>query len=281
MRLRLTALLVAGCLSLVACSGADEDDDEPTLQELADIAFAGQAALDRVEVDEPMPNSPSSVSLEVVMDADASAEDASAAASIARAFSEKHVASRRWTSHVYVGEPPARIQVEVYPKVVTSAQDDVRAAYDLATSSEVTRVAIAGGTPNVTAPEVKTMIALVPALRRHRLWSTGGSVQAENGRLRIMDAPARVTEAQLIAIIEAARRYPAADFALEATATGERYPELFINRLTAEEAAAVTSAFTESELGSDNAEGYELDFTIRAFGADGNPVDSGGTFGRR
>lgn len=278
MSLRFATLLLAGCLVLAGCSGTDEED--LSLQDLADIAFADEAALDRATVDENPKDG--SVSLEVVMDADASAAHVGDAAVTARSFSEEHAGTGRWISHLYVGEPPSSVQLEVYPTVVSSsAAADVRAVLELADIAGVSEVATAGGTPYVQATDIDSLTALIPALRSSTLWSNGGSIEAEDGRVRIMDAPARVTEAQLMAIIEAARSYPAADFALEAAATGERYPELFINRLTTREADAVTSTFTDTALRSDNAEGYELDFTMRAFGADGNTVDSGGTFGRR
>lgn len=280
MSLRFAILALAGCVLLGGCSGGGDKDD-PSLQELADIAFADQAALDRATVEEGGTSGSSSTSLEIVMDADASAEQAAAAAVVARTFSDEHAGTGRWISHLYVGEPPTTVQVEVYPAVIESAEEDVRAVFDLSETAGVNEVATAGGTPYVRATDIDSLTTLIPALRRSTLWSDGGSVQAEEGRLRIMDSPARVTQAQLMAIVDAARTYPAADFALEAAATGERYPELYINRLTAKQAAVITSTFTDAALRSDNAEGYELDFTMRAFGADGNTVDSGGTFGRR
>lgn len=96
-----------------------------------------------------------------------------------------------------------------------------------------------------------------------------------------MDAPTRVTTAQLAAIVAVAADHPTGEFWLEAAATGERYPELYINKVTSKEGAAITRRFTEPALRSDHAEGYELGFTMRAFGSDGEPADTVGTFGQR
>jgi hypothetical protein len=282
-RLRTSAApLVVVLLALLA--GCTAKDGDLTVRQLADDALAGRPGVVRVAATE----SPSdgTVDVAVVMSTDATVDQAADAAERARKLAEAHHdrASTRWASQLYVGEPgSARVQVDIYPTVDDSASADVRSAFSFAALPGVTRAAFAGGTPYLEVGDVADVAAVVRELRSGSSWDEGGSVQAGDGRLRLMDEPARVTDAQLEAIARAAAQHPDGHFALEAAATGERYPELYVDRVTSSEATELTRTFTEPSLASDNPEGYELDFTMRAQGAtDPNAtVDSTGTFGRR
>jgi hypothetical protein len=281
-QLRTSAAAIVVVLSglLAGCTG---DDDDRTVQQVADDALTGRAGVVRVVTSESA--SAGTVDVAVLMSDDATADQAADVAHRARKLAETHRdrAITRWTSQVYVGDPgSARIQVEVSPVVDDSASQDVRTAFALAAVPGVTRASFAGGTPYVEVGEVASVAAVVRELRSGSLWDEGGSVQAGDGRLRLMDEPSRVTGAQLETIARAAAEHPDGRFALEASATGERYPELFVDGVTSGQATDLVRAFTDPSLVSDNAEGYELDFTTRAHGAtDPNAtVDSGGTFGR-
>jgi hypothetical protein len=266
--------LLAGCTA----------DDDPTVEQLADDALTGRPGVVRVDTSESA--SDGTIDVAVVMLADATVDQAADLAERARRLAETHRdrAATRWTSQLYVGEPgSARVQVEVYPTVDDSAAEDVRSGFALADLPGVTRASFASGTPYLQVGDVAAVASVVRALRSSSSWDEGGSVRAGDGRLRLMDEPARVTVAQLETIAWAAAQHPEGRFALEASATGERYPELFVDHVTSREAARLSRAFTDPSLASDNAEGYELDFTMRAQGAtDPNAtVDSTGTFGRR
>lgn len=280
-----TALVIAILALVGACTGGSApDEDPPSVQELADGELAGGQAVDRVEVDESPADG--TVDVAVVMVAGATAAQAGEVADEARAFAERHRkrATSRWTSQLYVGEPgSSTVQVEIYPTVDESAGKDVVDAFALSSLPGVTSASFAGGTPYVEVGEVADVAALVPALRASPAWDEGGSVHAGDDRLRITDEPRRVTTAQLEAIARASDRYPDGSFAVEAAATGDRYPEVFVNHVTSDQAAEITRTFTDASLASDNAEGYELDFTMRSASAsDPNAtVDSAGTFGRR
>lgn len=280
-----TAVVIAVLALVGACTGGSAGDEQPpSVQELADGELAGGQAVDRVEVSESPADG--TVDVAVVMAAGATAAQAGEVADDARAFAERHRkrATSRWTSQLYVGEPgSSSVQVEIYPTVDESAGQDVADAFTLASLPGVTSASFAGGTPYVEVGEVADVVTLVPKLRASPAWDEGGSVHAGDDRLRMMDEPRRVTAAQLEAIAQASDRYPDGSFAVEAAASGERYPEVFVNHVTSEQATEITRIFTDASQASDNAEGYELEFTMRAQGdADPNAtVDSAGTFGVR
>ena len=283
-RARLVGALVVAALVLGGCIGGDgqsDAEDQATLQELADVALATEPGVDRVEVAQE--RSDGSVAMSVVMAPEATVDQVAMAAGKARTFSSDHVTDARWRTDLYLGEPPdAALQVELFPTVREDAGSDVRSAASVRSLPGVDRVAMTAGTPYVTAADASTLADLVPLLRAHELWTDGGSVQTEAGRVRLMDEPRRVSEDQLVAIVRAAVDHPDGEFWLEAAVTGDRYPELYVNRITTAGAADVVRRFSASDLTGDNAEGYELDFTVRASDpADPNqPVDSFGTFGR-
>ncbi len=278
-----TAVVIAILALVGACTGGSADDeDQPSVQELADGELAGGEAVDRVDVSESPADG--TVDVSVVMADGATPAQAGEVADEARAFAERHRerATSRWTSHLYVGEPgSSSVQVEIYPTVDESAGQDVVDAFTLASLPGVTSASFAGGTPYVEVGEVADVAALVPTLRASPAWDEGGSVHAGDDRLRMMDEPRRVTIAQLEAIAQASDRYPSGSFAVEAAASGERYPEVFINHVTSDQAAEIARIFTDESLASDNAENYELDFTMRSASASDPDatVDSAGTFG--
>lgn len=274
--------LVFACAAVLAgCNSGGQGtapSDELSLQDLADVAFVDQSGLGRVEVTEPSDDG--SVAMSVVMSSDASDGQIIDAAKLAHSFGRQHQAKYRWATHLYVGEVPAAVQVHIDSTEWKSAEDDVQAALTIAKLPGVQRIATTGATAYVTTDDLRAIPKLVSALRTEPIWVDGGSITLTDGRVKIMDSPRRISIAQLEAITNAAATYPAGVFALEAASTGERYPELFINKVAAADGAAIAKAFSNPALRPNNTEDYELDFMMRAFGTDGNPVDTGGTFGR-
>lgn len=280
-----TAVVIAIVSLVGACTGGSAaDEDRPSVQELADGELAGGEGVARVEVSESPADG--TVDVAVVMVPDATAAQAGEVAGDARAFAKRHRerATSRWTSQLYVGEPgSSSVQVEVYPTVDESAGRDVVDAFTLVSLPGVSSASFAGGTPYLEVRDVADVATLVPMLRASPAWDEGGSVHAGDDRLQMMDVPRRVTSAQLEAIARASARYPDASFAVEAAASGERYPAVFVNHVTSDQATAITRAFTDASLASDNEENYELDFTMRSTSASdpNTSVDSAGTFGVR
>lgn len=277
----LVGFVLTICFVLSGCAGGTSGEEKASLQDLADAAFAGRPGIDRVEVSETIKGDSTSVAMSVVTAPEVPVQQVVEAAELARTFSVENVSNGRWTTHVYVGEPPARFQIEVYPQVQESPGGDVRAVFDAAKLPGVATVSIAAGVPYLTGTSVKELDELIPKLRRHPLWSKGGSLQAGDGQVRIMDEPKRVTTAQLLAIVAAATGHPQGEFWLEASATAERFPQLYINKVTSKEGTAIAHRFGDSAFLPDNKEAYELYFSIRSVGADGVPNDIVGTFGRR
>jgi len=85
-----------------------------------------------------------------------------------------------------------------------------------------------------------------------------------------------LTLAQLEAIVDAGVAHPRADLALESSG---RSPELYVNHLTVAEGRKLASALTDPALAKRDADGFELEFNIRATDA-AKTVDIHGTFGR-
>jgi hypothetical protein len=140
---------------------------------------------------------------------------------------------------------------------------------------QVERVATAGGRPSVTTPDVAAVGPVLAALRGTDLWADGGNLSDANGRLRITDVPSMVTDEVERAVINAAVRYPDAEFALE----GAQGPAWYANHLTAAEGDALVAAFTSPALGREKVPGFVPDFFLRV--EDGSSTtDLAGTFGQ-
>ncbi|MEG9225918.1 hypothetical protein [Aeromicrobium sp. Sec7.5] len=274
----LVALLLTGCSS----AGEDDRDTSISLEQLASDELRTIPGVEEVRavqtaVAEPAPadrSDPDLWSLDVhvsLADTTTTAQAGEAAEEV-RAFMDRHHGDARWAAQLTIGEgisvdeavPESLVQVEVWPEVHTSAAADTAAALAMSTMDGVDHVGTAAGNFELRATSAVALPDLMTALRALPAWSDGGSVQAEEGRVRIVDVPDRVTDTQLQAILAIAIAYPAADLEISASAEGDPQPVLFLNRFTPAEADAVVATLTEPGLAHVSDDGSQLDFALRS-----------------
>lgn len=273
----LVALLLTGC----SPGGEDDRDTSTSLEQLAAdelgrIPGVLEVRAVQTAVVEPTPSDrsdPDLWSLEVHVSLASAMTSAQAgdAAEEVRAFMERHHGDARWTARMMIGEgasideavPESLVQVEVWPEVRTSAAADTADALAMSAMNGVAHVATVSGNVELRADSAAALPDLMTALRATPAWSDGGSVHAEEGRVRIMDVPDRVTDAQLQAILAIAVVFPATDLEISAPADGDQQPVLFLNRLSTAEADAVVAALTDPSLLHTSDDGYQLDFALR------------------
>lgn len=292
-----TVVFVLAMLTACGTPGGGDGVPEVSLEELTRQtlgALPAVAALDvkQMPVGGSQPTDRSdpdlwTLDIAVEMSDDATPEQVASAADATRAFATAHVGSARWVAHLTVGAmrpvpdkdrtAPSPIQIQVYPATRGSAADDVRDALAVQSIPNVQHVAIAGEQPLVEVASAADLPVAIDQLRQLPLWSEGGILQADGGRIQLTDVPDRVTSAQIHAIIDAGAAYPRADFALQASGDS---PELYVNRVTVKQARALTSSLTAPALAHSNGDGFVLEFNIRASDAN-RTVDSHGTFGQR
>jgi hypothetical protein len=224
--------------------------------------------------------------LVVVVDPLIDADDIAAVAEATREFSEAHAGTAAWAARVTIApvtasvddsSAPDRLRVDVYPDVVGSAAEAARDALEVTTIPSVASVTVMS-VPSIQVTEAADLGAALEAVERLPFWADGGNLSTVDGRVRLADVPELVTDAGLLAIIEAARAHPGGQFWLEAANVGPRYPELYVDGVSAEEAAAIAARFVDPAMVAATASAYVLEFNIRAVGAEG-AIDTYGTFG--
>jgi hypothetical protein len=138
-------------------------------------------------------------------------------------------------------------------------------------------VAITNKQVSVHVANAKDLNPVFDQVRALPVWKDGGILLAETGQVKLSDVPARITAAQAHAFFRASAACPEADFAIESSGQN---PEVYVNHVTASQARAIISSFTNPALARTNADGFVLEFNIRAFEGSGTR-DTHGTFGER
>ncbi|MCK5890953.1 hypothetical protein [Aeromicrobium sp.] len=268
----ITALVAGGC-----SDGADPQRDRSvSLEQLAvselapvdgvvDVRASQEPATDDALLDRSDPDR-WHLYVQVTLEDAVSTAQAQAAAEELRAFMDTYHSGPRWTAHVELG--PGAASLEVWPELRTSPSADVADVLALRDLAGVQRAATAGGTFSLEVGSASSLPALMPRLRELPAWSAGGSVHAEEGRVRIMDVPDLVTDEQLQAVIAISLAHPAADVEISAAAQGAQVPVLYLNRLSEAEAANVVATLTDPALAHTADDGYQLDFALRSDAGD-------------
>lgn len=227
-----------------------------------------------------------SMDLVVVVDPQITSDEIGAAAEATRDFSEAHVGSATWAARVtiapvtdMVDDAAAldRLRVDVYPEVVDSVADTARAALEAFAIPSVASVTVMS-VPSVQVAHAADLGAALDAIEGLPFWAEGGNLGTVDGRVRLADVPELVTNRGLNAIVDAALAHPGGQFWLEAANVGPRYPELYVDGVSSDEAASIAAGFLDPAMTAATASAYVLEFNIRAIGAEG-AVDTYGTFG--
>lgn len=287
-------MLGAACLVLMLSACMSSDSSKPSLEELSQQSLSTLDGVESVAAHQTAVTADTSdrsdpdawaLDIDVAMTLDVTADQVAAAASAIRDFTTEHVGSAGWVAHLRVGASTAvpdedrsglsPVQVDVYPEVRTSAAADVRDAMSIRTIDRVGSVAITNRVISVQVPGADDLWPVLGQLRVLPVWTDGGSVQTETGRVRMADVPDRITADQARAFFEVSAAHPDADFAIESSG---RAPEVYVNRVTIAQAREITASFTSPELSSTTSDGFKLEFNIRASDAN-ESADTHGTFG--
>jgi hypothetical protein len=111
------------------------------------------------------------------------------------------------------------------------------------------------------------------------LFAGGGTYSLLGGeRLQIVHVPARTSAEAVHAVIAIAADYPTAEVLLQATTAGPQWPELYIARLSADEASAIDARLRAPALADADPEGHPQSFQLTVVGPEG-PVYTFGNFG--
>ena len=291
-----STLIVLATLSACGSPGATAGAPRVSLEKLTRQTLGtlpGMASLEveQTPIDDSDPTDRSdpdlwTLDIAVEMSEDATPDQIASAADATQMFANDHVGSARWIAHLTVGAihpvpgedrtAPAAVQIEVYPATRRSAAGDVRDALAVKSIPNVQNVAIASKQILVQVASAADLSVAIDRLRPLPLWSDGGVLQVDEGRIQLTDVPDRVTFAQIHSIIAAGVAYPDADFALQSSGQS---PELYVNHVTVKQARALTTSLTAPTLAHVGADGFVLEFDIRASNAN-QTVDSHGTFGQ-
>ena len=283
----LVVLLLTGCLATPQPAAEPEPID---YAQLATGALATQTGVLSVDVEQnpvasdnstPDPSEPTdwTVALTVTMAAAATADEVATAAEATRSFSEEYAVAGQWTAGIAFElidlEPdddlPAqdRSGFPVYPESVDAGD------FMAVRGAPGVRSALFGaGFPFVSVANASDLLGVHEQLNASPLWQEGGTLWAENGRVRLTQLPASLTDAGYKAIIDASIAYPTAQFWLEAPTTGHGWPQLFVDQVSTEEAAGIQEALA----GPFSAASADVNYVIRAITA-GGPVDTAGVLG--
>lgn len=289
MRVKRILLLVATAILLTGCVATTPQAEPVDYSELAHDALAARPGVQAAELtQEPIEGESDPdlaepadwvVTLSVTMDDTATADQVAQVADAALAFCEQYAVPDQWTAAIGFElidtEPdddlpaPDRSGFPVYPEGV-----DARDFMAVRGAPGVRSVLFGSGFPLVTVAEASNLPAVQQLLVGMPLWQEGGTLWAENGRVRLTELPESLTPAGYAMIIAASTAYPAAQFWLEAPTTGHGWPQLFVDQVALDEAPGVGLALS----GPANAAPYDVNYFIRAIGPDG-PVDSAGVLG--
>jgi len=158
--------------------------------------------------------------------------------------------------------PVTPLLLELYPSMRTTPSEDARQIHRASQLPGVTRVSIIA---NAISADVGPATDLGPALdglRELDLWSNGGAVWAEFGRVRIMDVPERLTNDGMRVILQLAIAYPAGQFWLEAPPSGQQWPRLYVDQVDQQQAAEIAATLGDPSMPEPTVTDLAVDFVV-------------------
>lgn len=146
---------------------------------------------------------------------------------------------------------------------------------------DVVRVAIVDGWPNVVLGSLDTFAESFRTLSAMPGFEDGAtySYVGEQPRLSVVHLPERMSREAIEAVIRIAVENPESEVELQSLTTpGNRWPELWVARLTEEQRVRVDAQLRDPSLADADPEGYSIPFQLSVLGPNG-PELSWGTFG--
>lgn len=293
MRWFLALLLVA---VLGGCAQAEPAEVVP-LDTIAEDLFEGAAGVHSVKalleitpVDKDEDPVPPIFTLDVVMVADVTGEQLMDVAADVRVFATSHENDAEITAVVTVEpldhdgdadtSPIIPLALDIYPNLRTNATEDARQLIAAHGLPGVQQVSIDGNRVHVQVATAAEIAGVLDDLRQLDLWSSGGQISADLGRVRISDVPERLTTDGMRVILETAVAYPTAQFWLEAPNDGRQVQALYVDQASEEEAAAIASILGDPTLPTVTVGDIEVAFVVSWIDGDGRH-DLTGVLGER
>ncbi len=279
---------IAALLLVVALAGCAEAKPVRVapLDTLAEDLFEGAAGVHHVDalltvvpVEEGASAEPPIFTLDVVMVADVTGEQLMDVAADVRVFATSHEDVAEITAVVTVEpfdhdgdagtSPIIPLVLDIYPNLRTNATEDARQLIAAHGIPGVEQVSITGNRVHVQVATAPDIAGVLDDLRQLDLWSSGGQISADLGRVRISDVPERLTTDGMRVILETAVAYPTAQFRLEAPNDGHRAQALSVDQASEEEAVAIASILGDPTLPTVTVGDVEVPFVVSWIDADG------------
>jgi hypothetical protein len=159
---------------------------------------------------------------------------------------------------------PAPWSLTVYPDETDTAGPVLRGLLEVERMPGVASVSVSDGWPSVTVDDPAVFPAVFDQVSVAALFDEGGTFRTagDDDHLRIVSVPERTSTSAVHAIIDIAGQYPSAEVLLEATTYGPQWPELYIARLSAEEAASVQTRLLDPALATADIDGFAVPFIL-------------------
>jgi hypothetical protein len=174
-----------------------------------------------------------------------------------------------WSQDIYPGDPD---QIEATLTLVLTLEK----LPDVASAN-----VSADGWPSVQLASLETFASTFRVLSALPQFADGAtySYLGELPRLHVVHIPERMSAEAIEAVIRIAVENPECEVELQSlTSEGDRWPELWVARLTEEQRARVDAQLRDPELADADPEGYSIPFQLSVLGP-GGPELSWGTFG--
>jgi hypothetical protein len=174
-----------------------------------------------------------------------------------------------WSQDIYPGDPD---QIEATLTLVLALEK----LPDVASAN-----VSADGWPSVQLASLETFASTFRVLSALPQFADGAtySYLGELPRLHVVHIPERMSAEAIEAVIRIAVENPECEVELQSlTSEGNRWPELWVARLTEEQRARVDAQLRDPELADADPEGYSIPFQLSVLGP-GGPELSWGTFG--
>ena len=175
-----------------------------------------------------------------------------------------------WTLPVYPGE------ADVIAESLTTllAVDAMPHVASVALGSD--------GWPTVVIDSLESFAATFRALDDMSAFADGGTYVfgGEQPRLSVVHLAERMSPETVEVVIRIAVEHPLAEVELQSlTSPGNRWPQLYVARLTPEEVLAVAARLRDPALADADLDGYPIPFFLSTIPGPDGPVETVGTFG--
>lgn len=284
-------VIVMGCTTGAAPNASPGAADSSTFTELANKQLGGLAGVEDIGVFQSprdlkvdpegldgLDASIWNVEIAVTMAETATPEETLSASRAALALSEEWAVDEKWTARIIAGRETTRpeddisprraLSFEVFPSGDLQLTNLVEGALRISQMPGVNTVSTFRGRTLMTSLDATLLQLAYANVSSEALFAAGGDYGTTDGRVQLTVLPDQVSPAVVRAIIEQAANFPMADVALVAPLDGPSAPSLFINGVSAADAAAIFSALSNSTLAAELVPPFTIPIAIRSGAGD-------------